>query len=100
MGVTVSFYDPDGVGTACAVRFHLLRSQLEALERGRDIVEFDSNTGTVSTEPGTGRSTGHAAVPEAIDFRTSYYWVQVELVRNSTACNPVAVGVHLVHFIL
>lgn len=96
LGMTVSFYDPDGAGTACAVKASLLRTNLDAQERGNDIVGFDSNTGFVITEPGTGRSTGHVGVPEAVNFLASYYWVQLELVRSSTSCNPVAVGVHLV----
>jgi hypothetical protein len=70
------------------VRAALLRTNLDAHERGRDIVDFDSNTGFVITEPETGRSTGHVHVPEAVNFGTSYYWVQLELVRSSTFCNP------------
>ena len=95
VGMNVSFYDPDGRATGCAVRASLLRTHLAALERGLDIVSFDSNRDFVDTEPGTGRSTGGVAVPEGLSFGTSYYWVQLELVRSSTACNPVAVGVHL-----
>jgi hypothetical protein len=100
LGMTISFYDTDGTGSACAVRASLLRTNLNAEERGRDIVGFDSNTGSVVTEPGTGRSTGHVRVPEDVNFGTSYYWVQLELVRNSTSCIPVAVGAYLVPFIL
>jgi hypothetical protein len=100
LGMTISFYDTDGTGTACSVRASLLRTNLNAEERGRDIVGFDSNTGSVVTEPGTGRSTGHVVVPEDVNFGTSYYWVQLELVRNSTSCNPVAVGAYLVPLIL
>src|SRR5262245_30816110 len=96
LGMTISFYDQDGVGTACAVRASLLRTNLDAHERGSDIVDFDSNTGFVVTEPETGRSTGHVGIPEAVYFGTSYYWVQLDLVRSSTSCNPVAVGAYLV----
>jgi hypothetical protein len=95
VGMNVSFYDTDGRGTACAVRASLLRTHLAAAERGLDIVTFDSNSSFVDTEPGTGRSTGSVRVPEAIDFGISYYWIQLELVRSSTGCNPVAVGLHL-----
>jgi hypothetical protein len=100
LGMTISFYDTDGRGTGCAVRASLLRTNLDHLERGSDIVAFDSNTGTVVTEPGTGRSTGHVLIPETVNFGTSYYWVQLDLVRSSTACNVVAVGAYLVPFIL
>ena len=96
VGITVSFYDNDGRGAACGVRAALLRSNLDAHEGGRDIVDFDSNTGFVITEPGTGRSTGHVGVPETMYDGAGYYWVQLELVRSSTSCNPLAVGVQLV----
>ena len=99
VGMTISFYDTDGTGTACSVRASLLRSDLGAHEGGLDIVGFDSNTGSVVTEPGTGRSIGSVFIPEAINFGASYYWVQLELVRNSTSCNPLAVGVYVVSFI-
>ena len=100
VGMNISFYDPDGRATGCAVRASLLRSHLGALERGLDIVNFDSNSGFVVTEPGTGRSTGSVSVPESVDFGTSYYWIQLELVRSSTGCNPVAVGLHLTPIII
>jgi hypothetical protein len=94
--MTISFDDTDGTGTACGVRASLLRTNLDAHQRGSDIVDFDSNTGSVITEPETGRSTGHVQVPEAVNFGTSYYWVQLDLVRSSTSCNSVAVGAYLV----
>jgi hypothetical protein len=99
IGLTVSFYDTDGRGTACAIRAALLRSDLGAHERGRDIVDFDSNTDAVDTEPGTGRSAGFVSVPETLADGGGYYWVQLELVRSSTSCNPLAVGVHLDRFL-
>ena len=99
VGLAVSFYDTDGRAASCEVRATLLRSNLDARERGSNIVEFNSTTGTVDTEPGTGRSVGFVTVPEAVDFGTSYYWVQLELVRSSTSCNPLGVGVYLVRLI-
>ena len=98
-GMTVSFYDTDGRGTACAIRAALLRSDLGAHEGGRDIVDFDSNTDPVDTEPGTGRSAGFVRAPEMLFDGAGYYWVQLELVRSSTSCNPLAVGVHLDQFL-
>jgi hypothetical protein len=95
LAMNVSFYDGDGRGTSCAVRASLLRSHLAATERGLDIVNFDSNRDFVNTEPSTGRSTGGVVVPEGLSFGTSYYWIQLELVRSSASCNPVAVGVHM-----
>jgi hypothetical protein len=98
--LNVSYYDTDGRGAACEVHATLLRSNLDARERGSNIVEFNSTTGASATEPGTGRTLGSVTVPEAIDFSTSYYWVQLELVRSSTACIPLAVGVYLAPLIV
>ena len=80
------------------VRAALLRSNLDAHEGGRDIVDFDSNVDFAIREEGTGRITGHVDVPETLRDGGGYYWVQLELVRSSTSCNPLAVGVHLVNF--
>jgi hypothetical protein len=95
VGMAVSFYDTDGRGTACAVRAALLRSNLDAHEGGRDIADFDSNTSPIDTEPGTGRSTGGVSIPETLAYGAGYYWIQLELVRSSTSCNPLAVGVFI-----
>jgi hypothetical protein len=95
MAMLVNYYDPDGAGTTCQVRAHLLRTNLNELERGLDIVSFDSNTGQHVTEPGTGRSVGFVSIPEDIRSDASYYWVDLELVRNGLSCNPIAVGVYL-----
>lgn len=97
-GMVVSLYDNDGRGTACGVRAALLRSNLDAHEGGRDIVDFDSNIDFAIREDATGRITGHVSVPETLQDGGGYYWVQLELVRSSTSCNPLAVGVHLVSF--
>ena len=83
-------------GTSRAKTRVVSRTNLDAHERGSGIVDFDSNTGFVITDPGTGRSTGHVGVPEDVYFGTSYYWVQLDLVRSSTSCNPDAVGAYLV----
>jgi len=97
-GLVVSLYDNDRRGTTCGVRAALLRSNLDAHEGGRDIVDFDSNTDFAIIEESTGRITGHVSVPETLQDGGGYYWVQLELVRSATSCNPVAVGTHLVRF--
>jgi hypothetical protein len=96
----VNFYDPDRTDTTCGVRAFLLRANLDERERGNTVAGFDSNTDFSVTEPGTGRSRGSVFIPEEIEFHTSYYWVDLELVRSSTTCNPRAVGVHIVPVIL
>lgn len=93
--LNVNYYDPDGVGTTCQVRAFLLRTNLNELERGNTIVGFDSNTGTSITEPATRRSLGFVTIPERLDSSASYYWVDLELFRSNTSCNPTAVGVYI-----
>jgi hypothetical protein len=93
--LSVNYYDPDGRGGACQVRAFLLRGNLNQLERGWTITGFDSNTGYSWTEIGTGKTWGVAYIPEVLDFNTSYYFVDLELYRSDTSCNPTAVGVHL-----
>jgi len=90
-----NYYDPDFMGTKCQVKAILLRTNLNELERGNTIVQIDSNTDTLATEPGTGRSLAYAQIPENIDSTTSYYWVELDLFRSSTSCNPTSVGAYL-----
>lgn len=94
--LNVNYYDPDGAGTACSVKAFLLRTNLDELERGNTIVGFDSNTGASITEPGTGRSRGFVFIPEALNSSAHYYWVDLELSRSATTCNPTAVGTHII----
>src|SRR5215510_1156959 len=88
----VNYYDPDDAGRTCEVRAFLLRANSDQLERGNTIMGFDPNTGQYVTEPGTGRSVGFVSIPEDIRSDASYYWVDLELVRNGLSCNPIAVG--------
>jgi hypothetical protein len=93
--LNVNYYDPDGAGTTCQVRAFLLRTNLNELERGNTIVEFDSNTGFSITEAATGRSVGIVTIPERLNSSASYYWVDLELFRSDTSCNPRAVGAYI-----
>ena len=93
--LAVTYYDPDDAGTTCHVRAFLLRSNLNHLERGNTIVGFDSNTGYSRTEPSTGRKMGFVRLPEYIDFNANYYWIDLEVFRSNTSCNPTAVGAFL-----
>jgi hypothetical protein len=94
--LSVNFYDQDGLGATCQVKAFLLRTNTNELERGWTIAGFDSNTSTTTvTEPATGRSVGYVGIPESINFRANYYWVDLELLRSATTCNPIAVGVYL-----
>ncbi len=72
MAMLVNYYDQDGAGTTCQVRAHLLRTNLNELERGWTITSFDSNTGQHVTEPETGCSVGFVSIPEIIDSNRDF----------------------------
>lgn len=84
----VSYYDPDGAAGTCQIRAYLQRTGLFS-EAGGTSAAF------ASTGPATGRSWGTAPITAGFDFYQSYYWVDVELIRNNTSCNPTFMGVHL-----
>ncbi len=87
----VTYTDPDGFGSTCQVRAHLLRTSMDSSGLGNTIVSIDSNGSNVST-----RTQGQAFFSEVIDFDSSYYWVDIELIRTGTSCNPSVNGVRLV----
>jgi hypothetical protein len=93
--LNVNYYDPDGPGVTCQVQAFLLRANTDELERGNTIVEFDSNTGLSRTEATTGRSVGFVTIPERLDSNANYYWVDLELSRADTSCNPRTVGTYI-----
>lgn len=97
MDLNVNYYDPDGPGTTCSVRAFLLRANLDELERGNTIVGFNSNTdfSKTRTEPATGRSRGGVNIPESLNSSANYYWVDLELSRSNTSCNPTVVGTYI-----
>ncbi len=98
--LTLNYYDGDGTGSTCQVRAHLLRGNSEGLERGADIVAFNSNLNTWQTEAGTNKSVGGVSIPETLNttsFNTSVYWVQLELNRLNTSCNLVAASVSITY---
>ncbi|CAA9893020.1 hypothetical protein METHB2_930004 [Candidatus Methylobacter favarea] len=73
----------------------MLRTNLNELERGNTIVGFDSNTGFSVRELETGRSLGNVSIPEILNSSANYYWVDLELSRSGTSCNPTAVGTYI-----
>lgn len=98
--LTLNYYDGDGTGSTCQVRAHLLRGNSEGLERGSDIIAFNSNLNTWQTETGTNKSVGGIALPEPLNttsFNTSVYWVQLELNRLNTSCNIVSTSVSITY---
>ncbi len=81
-----------GGATHCAISADLLRTNLNEEVLGWDIVSISTETHAT-----TGRSELQKSFAEALDFDSSYYWVDVELSRDSgtATCNPVILGVYL-----
>src|SRR5262245_32828255 len=91
----VTYVDPDGASTGCQVRAHLLRTSVDTSGLGNTIVSFDSNTRNT-----TGRSVAWVSIPEQVNYDANYYWVDLELIRSSSAsCNPAGIGVQLTYVI-
>ena len=93
--LALTFYNDhsrdDGVDH-CYINADLLRSNLDNNERGWDL-------GWIRTAGRSyaGRQLLYGALSEALDFDVSYYWVDVELYRDSDTapCNPAVVGTFL-----
>lgn len=94
-GLSMTYYNDNGFAgnvSHCTVRADLLRTNLNNVEHGADIAEAASpNFAT------TGRSLSGASLSESLDLDTSYYWVDVDMFRDSATatCNPTLVGVYL-----
>jgi hypothetical protein len=90
----MTFYNDhgfDGRVDHCSITADLLRTNLNDIEAGTDIATL-TTTGTTDV----GRQTvGKEVGP--LDFSTSYYWVDIDLFRDTAVatCNPVIVGTHL-----
>lgn len=85
----ISHVDYQG-GTACRVRAHLLRLAHKPPLSGATIASVSSTD--------TGSNTYASAVQaftHSFNFDANYYWVQLVVERNSTACSPIAYGVSL-----
>ncbi len=91
----LTFYNDhgfDGNVDHCVIQAAFLRSNLSNIEGGLDIVDLGAS----------GRSFGGRQVlvsntAPLMDFSTSYYWIYVQLSRDSATatCNPTLVGTFL-----
>jgi hypothetical protein len=81
----------DGNVNHCFLDAALLRSNLY-VEQGNTISEIGTSNSNY-----VGRQVIAGYIPEAIDFQSSYYWVDVWLHRDSATatCNPTFVGTFL-----
>jgi hypothetical protein len=91
--LSMTFYNDNAVIRRikhCSITADFLRSNLDSTEAGADIATI-----ATGNQP-PGRQTLSTSVGQ-LDFSTSYYWVDVDLFRDSpgAACNPALVGVFL-----
>jgi hypothetical protein len=91
----LTFYNDQGFkGNVdhCAIQAAFLRSNLNNVEGGLDIVDLGA-----SGRSFTGRQVLVSNVAPLMDFSTSYYWIYVQLSRDSATatCNPTLVGTFL-----
>ena len=92
--LVMTFYNDHGFAAGvnhCSITADFRRSNLNSLEAGADAATI-----TTANQTFAGRQTLSANV-QPLDLSTSYYWVDVDLFRDSpaAACNPVIVGVFL-----
>lgn len=92
--LSITFYDDhgfDGGTNHCYILADLLRSDL-TLERGWDLA-----TVAAANQSFTGRQVLSAVLSETMDFQSDYYWVDIQLHRDSSkaTCNPTLVGTFL-----
>jgi hypothetical protein len=90
----MTFYNDNAVVRGikhCSIAADFLRSNLDNTEAGADIATI-----ATTNQPLSGRQTLSTPVGQ-LDFSTSYYWVDVDLFRDSrtAVCNPTLVGVFL-----
>jgi hypothetical protein len=92
--LSMTFYNDNAVIRSiqhCSIAAEFLRSNLDNTEAGADIATI-----ATTNQPLSGRQTLSTPVGQ-LDFSTSYYWVDVDLFRDSpvAVCNPAMVGVFL-----
>lgn len=94
--LSFTFYNDHGFEGGvnhCSILASLLRTNLDNVEAGLDIIDV-----ATGNSAGTGRQTlTSTSVAPLMDFATSYYWVYIQLSRDSAGatCNPVIVGANL-----
>jgi hypothetical protein len=91
----LTFYNDHGFENNvnhCVILAAFLRSNLNNVEGGLDIVDLGT-----SGRAFAGRQVLVSNTAPLMDFSTSYYWIYVQLSRDSAtaACNPTLVGAFL-----
>jgi hypothetical protein len=84
---------PVGTGR-CFILADLLRTNLNNVEAGASLATINA-----SSPIPPGRQELNHSLSEQLDFNTSYYWIDVQLHRDTvvttTGCNPEIVGTYL-----
>jgi hypothetical protein len=77
----------------CFIQADLLRTNLNNVEAGASLATIDTEDYFFSP----GRQMLNQSLSEPLDFNTSYYWVDIQLHRDSPTvmCNPLIVGTNL-----
>lgn len=91
---TFVFYDPDGTTDNCSVSMALVTQNTSATDGGHLVTQYDGTTDT-SLAGSPFRNAEGATFSETFDFDNNFYYVQVDLVRTVTTCNPIFVGMTL-----
>ena len=93
--LVITYYDDNsfaGGVNHCYIFADLLRSNTNNQERGADLANVRAANNSTS-----GRQILGGGVSEVMDFQNNYYWVDIQMHRDSpnAACNPVLVGTYL-----
>jgi hypothetical protein len=88
----VTYTDPDNSASRCQVR-----AQLRRTSKGSPLGDF--TIASFFSQPNTGGRTvdGVLFLNETINLEQNYYWVDLELHRSDTGCNPSVNGTWLDH---
>jgi len=97
--LVITFYNDNGFEGGvdhCSIEAHLFRTNLNNIEAGADITTI-----TTAGRAFTGRQTLDRGLPEFLNFDTSYYWVDIDMFRDSgsATCHPEFVGTYLTQII-
>jgi hypothetical protein len=92
--LSMTFYNDNAIIRRikhCSIDAEFLRSNLDSTDASADIATI-----ATANQPLSGRQTLSTPVGQ-LDFSTSYYWLDVDLFRDSPVaiCNPELVGVFL-----
>jgi len=89
----LTFYDTDATTDNCTFKASFLRQNTNATEGGATIATYDGAADTTLASSSPFRNAESLSFTHTWNFDTNYYWVEVELFRNTTACDIDFIGV-------